>query len=75
MTVPRHLEQAALRLQQASKRITLAREKPPTLESLREWLAALTDLALALADMQSFNNESIHEKLQVLSAQAQRDHP
>jgi hypothetical protein len=75
MTVPRHLEQAALRLQQATHRVTLAREKPPTVESLHEWLDALTDVALALADIQSFNNESVHERLQTLAARARHDHP
>jgi hypothetical protein len=63
MTLPRHLEEAAARLKEASWKIDQAREKPLTLESLKEWLGALTDYSIAATEIHEFNNESIHEKL------------
>lgn len=67
MTLPKHLEEAAARLEEASWRIDQAREKPLTLESLQEWLTALTDYAYALNEIHNFNNESVHEKLHLLA--------
>ena len=67
MALTKHLEEAAQRLEQASARIEAAREKPSNVESLAEWLAALTDFTRALADIHSFNNESLHEKVQEIS--------
>ena len=67
MAVPKHLDEAVIRLKEASARIDEGRAKPLTLESLREWLVALTDYAVAMSDIQTFNNESIHEKLHELA--------
>ncbi|MFI5398032.1 MAG: hypothetical protein ACHQ9S_21045 [Candidatus Binatia bacterium] len=67
MAIPKHLDEAVTRLKEASARIDETRAKPLTLESLREWLVALTDYALATSDVQTFNNESIHEKLHELA--------
>jgi hypothetical protein len=67
MSLPKHLEAAAKRLEDASFQIEAARAKPPTLESLRDWLAALTDQVQALSDIQRLNNESIHEKLHAIA--------
>lgn len=67
MTVSRHVEEAAARLQQAEAKITHAREGPDTLENQRFWLEALTEYCNALADIHTFNNESIHEKLHELA--------
>jgi hypothetical protein len=67
MSLAKHLEEAAARLQKARTEIELARAKPVSLESLGEWLAALTVAVNALADVHTFNNESIHEKLQALA--------
>lgn len=67
MSLPKHLEEAVARLKEASFRIDQARAKPLTLESQKEWLAALTDFSLALADIQEYNNESVHEKLHELA--------
>jgi hypothetical protein len=67
MTVSRHLENAAARLQEAEAQIARAREGPPTLESQRAWLEALTAYCKALADIHTYNNESIHEKLHELA--------
>ncbi|MEW6544732.1 MAG: hypothetical protein AB1411_14130 [Nitrospirota bacterium] len=68
MALPKHLEEAVARLKEASARIDRAREEPVTLDSLKEWLAALTDFSAALADVQEYNNESVHEKLHEIAA-------
>jgi hypothetical protein len=70
MSLGKQLEEAVDRLKTAAYRIDEAREQPVTLESLRGWLAALTDHSKALADVQLLNNESIHEKLHALAEQA-----
>ncbi len=70
MTLPKHLEEAAARHKEATFRIEQVRAKPLTLEHLQEWLVALTDLAMAMSDIQEFNNESIHEKLHEIAARA-----
>jgi hypothetical protein len=70
MAVPKHVDEAAAHLKAASTRIAAARRKPATLDNLAQWLAALTDFSQALADIQSFNNESIHEKLHELAGRA-----
>ena len=67
MPVPKHLDEVVELLKVASARIDEARAKPPSIPALQEWLAALTDFCLALADIQSFNNESLHEKLHDLA--------
>ena len=63
MTVSRHVEEAAEKLQEAQRQIALAREGPPTSDNLKVWLEALTAYCKALADIQAYNNESVHEKL------------
>jgi hypothetical protein len=63
MSLPRHLEEAADRLEQARFRIEGARAALPTLASLQAWLGTLTDYCEALSDIQRLTNESIHEKL------------
>lgn len=63
MSIPKHLEAAAARLKDASMRIEVAREGPVTCENQQRWLDALTDYCMALGDIQSCNNESIHEKV------------
>jgi hypothetical protein len=63
MAIPKHLDEAVTRLNEASARIDEARAKPLTLENLREWLVGLTNYARAASDVQAFNNESVHEKL------------
>jgi hypothetical protein len=70
MAIPRHLDEAAARLREAKLRIEVARSKTFTSETSKEWLSALTDFALAAADVQSFSNESVHEKLHELAARA-----
>ncbi len=68
MSVPKHLDQSVAQLREASARIDAARQRPSSLESLREWLEALTEFTSALSDIHSFNNESVHEKLHDLAA-------
>lgn len=67
MSVPKHLEAAAAKLKDASMRIEVAREGAATCENQQCWLEALTDYCMALGDIQSFNNESIHEKVHELA--------
>lgn len=66
MSLASHVEDAVVRLKEAQARIVEARAKPATSETTQEWLEALSDFALALADIQTFNNESVHEKLHEL---------
>ena len=67
MTVSRHGEEAAGKLQEAARQIALAREGPDTCENQRAWLEGLTAYCAALADVHTYNNESIHEKLHELA--------
>jgi hypothetical protein len=67
MSLPKHLDEAVVRMKEASARIEEARAQPASIESLREWLAALSDFCFAVSDVQSFNNESVHEKLHELA--------
>jgi hypothetical protein len=69
MTLPKQLEEAAARLEEATWRIDQARNKPLSLESLHEWLNALTDFSFAQSEIHQLNNESIHEKLHELAGQ------
>lgn len=67
MTVSRSVEEAAGKLKEASFRIDEARQGPVTCENQKLWLEALTAYCEALADIQTYNNESVHEKLHALS--------
>ena len=67
MTVPKHLNEAAEKLKAASFRIDEARRGPLTSENQKLWLEALTDYCAALSDVQSYCNESVHEKLHELA--------
>lgn len=67
MAVPKHLEEAAARLKDASSRIAAVRDLPFTAENQKAWLEALSDFCVALADIQTYNNESVHEKLHELA--------
>jgi methylaspartate ammonia-lyase len=70
MTVSRHVEKAAEKLQEAARQIALAREGPNDFQNQRAWLEALTSYCEALADIHAYNNESIHEKLHALAGRA-----
>lgn len=67
MTVSRHVEEAASKLQEAARQIALAREGPNSCENQRVWLEGLTAYCEALADIHTYNNESVHEKLHDLA--------
>jgi hypothetical protein len=67
MSLPRHLEEAADRLERARFAIEEARAAIPTLASLQAWLGALTDYCEASSDIQRLTNESIHEKLHAIA--------
>jgi hypothetical protein len=66
MSLSKHLEAAVDKLKNAEARIGAARNKASSPEDLRAWLVALSDFCLALSDIQTFNNESVHEKLHEL---------
>jgi hypothetical protein len=70
MSVPKHLADAAVKIKEASFRIDEARRGPVTCENQKVWLEALTDYCLALSEVQSYNNESVHEKLHELAGRA-----
>lgn len=67
MTVPKHLNEAAAKLKEASFRIDEARQGPLTCENQKLWLEALTDYCVALSEVQAYCNESVHEKLHELA--------
>ncbi len=67
MTIPKHLNEAAAKLKEASFRIDEARQSPVTCENQKLWLEALTDYCVALSEVQAYCNESIHEKLHELA--------
>lgn len=67
MTVPKHLDNAAARMKDASFRIEAARQGPLTCENQKAWLEALTDYCMALSEVQTYCNESVHEKLHELA--------
>jgi hypothetical protein len=67
MSVAKHLAAAATKLKEASFRIDEARQGPVTCENQKVWLEALTDNCPALSEVQSYNNESVHEKLHELA--------
>jgi hypothetical protein len=68
MTVSRHLEEAVARLREAEVQITQVSDLPRSLENLHVWLQGLTAYCKAMADIHTYNNESIHEKLHELAA-------
>lgn len=68
MSLPKHIEDAAGRAKEASFRIEEVRAQPLTLERVEEWLNALTDFVLALSDVQAYNDESLYETLQEITA-------
>ena len=67
MTVPKHLNEAAAKVKEASFRIDEARQGPLTCENQKLWLEALTDYCVALSEVQAYCNESVHEKLHELA--------
>ena len=67
MAIPKHLEEATARLEAAQAVIRRLRSEKTTQENLRQWLEALADTCAALADIQAFGNESVHEKLHRLA--------
>jgi hypothetical protein len=70
MSLGKQLDEAVDRLKDASARVEQARAQPASLETLWNWTAALSDFCFALSDINSFNNESVHEKLHELAERA-----
>ena len=67
MSLKQVLESATAKLEESSARMQQARAEPATVENLRIWLDTLTDYTTAMAEIQSYNNESVHEKLHELA--------
>ena len=67
MAIPRHLEEAVARLQASQTIIHQMRTKKTIPEDVRRWLEALSDACAAITDIESYNNESVHEKLHRLA--------
>ncbi len=74
MTLHKLLANAADRLSEAGARIERARMAPFDANQTKEWLEALTQYVLALNDIQSLNNESVHEKLHELAGRVGLKH-
>lgn len=70
MTVPKHLDDAAAKMKEATFRLEEARQGPATCENQKVWLEALTDYCQALSEVQAYCNESVHEKLHELAGRA-----
>lgn len=70
MTVPKHLDDAAAKMKEATFRLEEARQGPATCENQKVWLEALTEYCLALSEVQAYCNESVHEKLHELAGRA-----
>lgn len=68
MPLGKHLDDAASRLEDARRRIAIARELTPTNENLRVWLMAVTDYVEATHDVQRFSDEALNERVQELAA-------
>lgn len=56
------------RLAAAERRLGAVPAEPPTIESVHEWLGALTDYVTALGDLHSLDSPSVHEALTALAA-------
>lgn len=70
MPVPKHLDDAVGKLKDATARVERCQAQPTSPALLRDWIEALTDFCFALADVHTFSNESVHEKLHELAERA-----
>ena len=67
MALPRLVDQAGARLEDAARRLAECRAASPSSENQKQWMIALTDYVLALTELHQFTNESVHEKLHQLA--------
>lgn len=63
MTPEKNFSEAVHRLREARLRIEEAQERPASLESLQQWLSALTDYVMVLTDLQEYGDEALYEQL------------
>ncbi|GKS60204.1 hypothetical protein YTPLAS18_37310 [Nitrospira sp.] len=70
MTLHKLLEGATERLTEAATRIERIQDGPLDAERTKLWLEALTQYVTALGEIQTINNESVHEKLHELAGRA-----
>jgi len=68
MSLRHQLQEAAERLDIASARVAELRAQGAVPEAAREWLEALSDMVLALSDLQTLGHESVQEKLHAIAA-------
>ncbi len=69
MSLAKQLETAAERLEVAGAQIAELRARTDLQGEAREWLEALSEMVAAASDIQSLNNESLHEKLHAIASQ------
>jgi hypothetical protein len=72
MALDKQLQEASDRLRTASIRIDGVRTKHPTQQTIQEWLAALTDYALALGEVHDLNMEALQERVEDISQRQRR---
>lgn len=68
MYLIRQLEEAAERLDMASAQVAEMQSRTCDSEERLEWLTALSDMVLAVSDIQALTNESMGEQLQAMAA-------
>lgn len=72
MALDKQLEKAADRLKISSLRIDEIRSKPASQDQMQEWLAALTDYALASTELHDLNLETLREDMDDLIRRQRR---
>jgi hypothetical protein len=75
MATTQLMRSAAERMEQAEKKLREVRESSFTPSALKEWLETLTDYVLAMAEVQEYGQQSVHEKLQAMGRQLHRPLP
>ena len=69
MSLHHKIEEAAERFEVAGAQVADLRARGETAEEdTLEWLEALSEMILALGDIQALNNESVHEKLHAMAS-------
>jgi hypothetical protein len=69
MSLAKHLEQATSRLEAARSVLRETREEVATIDGLKRRVDTLEQCVSALSEIQSYTNESIHEKLHRIATQ------
>jgi hypothetical protein len=72
MALEKQLQEASDRLRTASLRIDHARAKQVSEQTIEQWLAALTDYALALGEVYDLNMQALQERVEDLDQRQRR---